>query len=64
MKEAMMIKSFYAVLLLTGGLYAEGCFKMQILTVYLIVKDNCPNTPFLNQVNALRGVPRYSIETS
>ena len=51
MKEAMMIKSFYIALLLTGSLCAEEIADMDFDGVPDTL-DECPNTPFLHQVNA------------
>jgi len=48
----MMIKPFYAVMLLAGGLCAEGIQDSDFDGVP-DTQDNCPNTPFLNQVNSL-----------
>ena len=51
MEEGMMIKQLYAVLLLTGGLCAESSTDADFDGVPDRL-DACPNTPFLNQVNA------------
>lgn len=51
MKEAMMIKPFYVLLLLTGGLCAKEISDKDFDGVPDSL-DECPNTPFLNQVDA------------
>ncbi len=51
MKEMMMIKPFYTILLLSGGLCAEAIQDTDFDGVP-DAQDNCPNTPFLNQVNS------------
>ena len=51
MKEAMMIKPFCIALLLTGCLYADEVSDTDFDGVPDRL-DECPNTPFLHQVNA------------